>query len=154
MAWEKEPSKAPAAIGGLEVTMATRPGSDFYEEITIAALDQWEDLGYMPEAGKFEAAQVGTALVLTEGVDFEVDYVGGQIRALTGGALAASDIVSVNYKHVLQQVRYSLVVLDQDGEVLNRHRDLNLVPHLTAGEKTQLQAFMDTLRARAEAQLL
>jgi hypothetical protein len=45
-------------------------------------------------------------------------------------------------------------VLDQDGQSLKVHRDLNLVPHLTAGEKTQLQNFMETLRARAEAQLL
>jgi hypothetical protein len=154
MSWSKETDRTPTAIGGLEVMIGTRPRMTLSEEVRVFALDQWEGLGNIPEVGHVQAVRVADGLALTEGVDFEIDYSGCLLRALTGGVLLADDVVGVTYEYVAKAVRYSLVVLDQDGRSLKHHRDLNLLPHLTAGEKTQLQAFMETLRARAEAQLL
>lgn len=54
-----------------------------------------------------------------------------------------------------QSATYQLVVLDQEGKRMEFPADNgNLAPHLTANQITQLQAFMASLRAQAEAQIL
>jgi len=45
--------------------------------------------------------------------------------------------------------RYTFDVLDQDGERV-QVRAGNLVPHLTAGQVTNLKAFLDTLLTKAQ----
>lgn len=53
-----------------------------------------------------------------------------------------------------QSVHYTLVLLDQDGNRIRwQHDGGNLVPHLTAQQITQLQAFMEDMRALAEGVL-
>jgi len=51
--------------------------------------------------------------------------------------------------------RFQIEVLDQDGERI-RPEPLrgNLIPHLTTGEITAITNFMNSLRARAETEIL
>ena len=51
------------------------------------------------------------------------------------------------------QVHYSVQVLQTDGSIF-RVATGNLVPHLTQNQINSLVAFMATLRAKAEAELL
>jgi len=48
--------------------------------------------------------------------------------------------------------KYEAQVLEADGTMF-KHAHGNLVPHLSAGQITQLQAFMDDIRTKAQALL-
>lgn len=66
-----------------------------------------------------------------------------------------SDRLAEGEEPASQTADYQLVLLDQNGRRIPFAKDTgNLVPHLTSGEITQLQDFMTTLRARAEAQII
>ena len=66
-----------------------------------------------------------------------------------------SDRIEWEGEPAAQTATYQLVVVDQDGKRMEFAADSgNLVPHLTQNQITQLQAFMASLRAQAEAQIL
>lgn len=52
-----------------------------------------------------------------------------------------------------QAADFSLYIIDQDGHPIKKLGG-NLVPHITAIQRTALMDFMTSLRAQAEAQLL
>ncbi len=52
-----------------------------------------------------------------------------------------------------QQARFEVQVKGADGEVI-RVMNGNLAPHLTQQQINQLKAFMDAMRAKAEAEIL
>ena len=52
-----------------------------------------------------------------------------------------------------QGIEYRLTIDDQYGHPMG-HRSGDLVPHLTAGQKTALQGFMDAMWAKAEDEVI
>ncbi len=52
-----------------------------------------------------------------------------------------------------QQARFEVQVKDADGEII-RIMNGDLAPHLTQQQISQLKAFMDAMRAKAEAEIL
>ena len=52
-----------------------------------------------------------------------------------------------------QGIEYRLTIDDQYDHPMG-HRSGDLVPHLTAGQKTALQGFMDAMWAKAETEVI
>jgi hypothetical protein len=52
-----------------------------------------------------------------------------------------------------QTADFEFAVVDQNGQVMNWKRG-NLIPHLTAGQITQLQDFIAAMRTKAEDEIL
>ena len=66
-----------------------------------------------------------------------------------------TDRLAIGDDPASQLAHYSLVLVDQNGEQMHFPADTgSLVPHLTSQEIQQLQAFMASLRERAETQIL
>ena len=51
-----------------------------------------------------------------------------------------------------QEAEYDLVIGFDDGSTTTKRG--GLIPHITPAERTALMGFMDTLRARAESEIL
>ncbi len=54
---------------------------------------------------------------------------------------------------VLQAIEYRVSIDDQFDNAMS-HKSGDLIPHLTAGQITQLQAFMDSMWVKAENEIL
>lgn len=70
------------------------------EEVTIAALDTWYALDYKRvQPATVTVQDDGDAITYTEGTDYVIDYANGEIRALTGGSISATDVLHVDYTY-------------------------------------------------------
>lgn len=68
---------------------------------------------------------------------------------------AASGSPSAGGEEASQTAMYQLAVLDQNGQHIHFGADRgDLVPHITAAQRSALMAFMADLRAQVEQQIL
>jgi hypothetical protein len=75
--------------------------------------------------------------------------------AITRLSIVLTDQIATGDEPASQSAHYSLVLIDQDGQQIHFPGDTgDLVPHLTSQEIQQLQAFMASLRVRAETQIM
>lgn len=154
MGWTKEDSKIPTTVGNIGVILQDLPAFEHGQALAINTFDAWVPLEHPPNTGSVKVAADFDTSPFTEGVDYDVDYTNGAIKALSTGSMTVPAAYHITYEYRQKRALYSLVVLDQHGDTLREMHKQDLEPHLTAGEKTQLSSFLDTLRARAESQLL
>lgn len=89
-------------------------------------------MAFTPESTKIPSGIGNIVVILKDAV--EVEVIGGTLEL------------------AYQSAHYQLVVEFDDDSAKQRRGDL--VPHITPAERTMLMDFMDTLRARADAQIL
>ena len=153
MAWTKESGRVPTDVGRILIELFDQPFIDERHEATVNSLDTWEPLPNKPNPGSVSVYD-RNATLLVEDTDFSIDYTNGAIMALTGGSVVVPANLEVRYTFRGKNIFYNLEILDQFGAALKKFDREDLEPHLTASEKSQLSSFVDTLRARAESQLL
>lgn len=153
MAWTKESGRVPTDVGRILIELFDQPFIDERHEATVNSLDTWEPLPNRPNSGSVSVYD-RNATLLVEDTDFSIDYTNGAIMALTGGSVVVPAKLEVRYTFRGKNIFYNLEILDQFGDALKKFDREDLEPHLTASEKSQLSSFVDTLRARAESQLL
>ena len=70
------------------------------ESVTITALDTFYELDYKRvQPGTVTVTDSGGGTTYVEGTDYVIDYANGEIKALTGGSISASDSVLVDYTY-------------------------------------------------------
>lgn len=75
--------------------------------------------------------------------------------AIVSLSIVLTDRLAIGDDPASQLAHYSLGLVDQNGEQMHFPADTgSLAPHLTSQEIQQLQAFMASLRERAETQIL
>lgn len=77
-----------------------------------------------------------------------------QVESKTPTAIADISIELGDYLNPpLQEGRYSVQVLDEDGLIM-RVATGDILPHLSGADKTWLSDFLDRMRAKAEQEML
>jgi hypothetical protein len=159
MTFNPELAQTPTAIGDITITLRSDAREPVSQLITFEALDVYQDLAVNNvDTGSLvvtdnPSTTPGQIVTYVEGSDYEVNYVNSQIRIVTGSAMVTGTAYRLSYTYLRKYARFDLEIYDQDGVVMAR-RSGDLQPHLTAGESTNLQSFMDNLRTRAETQII
>jgi hypothetical protein len=154
MAWKPEQNKVPTAIDRIEIILRDINNFDHGERIAFSAFDVWEPLDHTPNSGSVVLDDDDPDTSFTEDVDFSVDYTNGAVMVLSGGAALAPAEYRVTYQYRDKQAFYNMIISDQNGEILKEFHHRGLEEHLTGNEKTSLSNFLDSIRSRAETELL
>lgn len=103
------------------------------ENVTFTALDTYAALTYkMVQPGTVVVNAVGPGALYVEGTDYVVDYFNGEIKALTGGSIGATDTVLVDYTY--DAIRKGENAAIERGKLSLSHATLEIVANRLAQE--------------------
>lgn len=147
MSFDQEQVNTPTDIGQVTLSFDDDVARPHKEEHSFTAFDVPESL-MQDNLHQPSGVQVVGLEEFVEDTDYSIDYVNGDITALSTGSLALDTGYRVTYSYHHQGGSFALDILDQNNVAMSG-RNGNLMPHLTAGEKTTISNFLDTIRQRA-----
>jgi hypothetical protein len=148
MAFQQRIAEVPTNIGEERFSLRDNQNEPHLESITFLELDAWQPLEHDNLYHFAGVSVVRAQTVFVEDTDYEINYVTGEIRALSSGGITLDGYYRIAYGYHLQEGRFSVDILNQAGEVMGQQNG-NLISQLTPGEKTTISTFLTTLRGRA-----